>query len=80
MEQVDIIAQKFLEPLNDATKRLLAPITFQKNDRLHVELDKEGKRFIFNFYSIFPDGTKLSPSWNTRRLMERVPEDRKSVV
>lgn len=77
MEQVNVIAQEFIEPLNDSTKRLLSPITLQKNDHLHVELDKEGKRFIFNFYSIFPDGVKLSPSWNTRRFVERIPERKK---
>ena len=74
MEHINTITQKFIEPLNDTTKRLLSPIKVAKNDRLHVELDGTGKRFVFNFYSEFPDGTRLSPSWDFRTFINRIPE------
>lgn len=74
MKQVDLITQKFIEPLNDATKRLLSPIPLMANDHLHVGLDDVGKRFVLNFYALFPDGTRLSPSWSVRKFIQRIPE------
>jgi len=74
MQQIDVITQRFIEPLNDSTKKLFRPINFMQNDRLHIELDDEKKRFIFNFFAIFSDGTKTSPSWCVRKFMERIPE------
>ena len=47
MKQLDIITQNFIEPLNDSTKKLLAPIEFMMNDRLHISLDDKAKHFIF---------------------------------
>lgn len=74
MKSIDLITQRFIEPLNDSTKKLLAPINFRLNDRLHVELDDEKKRFIFNFFAVFPDGSMTSPSWSVRKFIERIPE------
>lgn len=74
MKEIDFITREFIEPLNDSTKRLLSPIVLAKNDHLHVGLDNAGKRFVFNFYSKFPDGTELSPSWNIKPFMGRIPE------
>lgn len=74
MKPIDVITQSFIEPLNDSTKKLLAPISFRLNDRLHISLDDEKKRFIFDFFAVFPDGTKVSSSWQTRKFMERIPE------
>lgn len=84
MGHIDTITRKFIEPLNDATKRLLSPIKVAKNDHLHVELDSAGKRFVFNFYAKFPNETKnmfdespeirRSPSWRFREFINRIPE------
>lgn len=74
METLDLITQKFIEPLNDATKKLLAPIRIAQNDHLHIELDEHGKRFIFNFYAMSYSETVTHPSWGCRRFMQRIPE------
>lgn len=74
MKQIDIITQQFIEPLNNSTKKLLAPIDFRLNDRLHVELDDEKKNFILNFFAVFPDNTKVKPSWIVRKFIQRIPE------
>ena len=75
MKQLDIITQNFLEPLNDSTKRLLAPIQFMSNDRLHIGLDDNNKRFIFDLYALRLDNTHKSPSWRAEKtFMSRIPE------
>ena len=85
MKQLDLITQNFLEPLNDSTKRLLAPIKFMMNDRLHISLDGKGRHFIFDTYALReklyhyenPDTATLkrSPSYRvSRAFMGRIPE------
>lgn len=73
-ERLNLIAQRFIEPLNDNTKKLLKPINFRPNDRLDISLDDEGKRFILNFYAQWPNDKRVAPSWNIRTFIERIPE------
>ncbi len=77
MNQTDLITQRFIEPLSENTKKLLTPIEFMPNDRLHVELDDEGKRFILSMFAIKIDGEQTKPSWGTRKFIQRIPERKK---
>jgi len=78
MENVDLITQKFIEPLNESTRRLLAPVNIQKNDHLHVGLDKDGERFYLYLYA------EYEPRYNTRlddrSLFDKVSEKRTTSV
>ena len=70
----DLISQKFIEPLSDSTKRLFLPISFAHNDKLHISLDEEGKRFLFKFYALTSDGREVTSSWIYKRFIQRIPE------
>jgi len=75
----DQITQRFLEPLNKATRSLLSPIRFQPNDYLHIELDDDCKRFVLSFFAMRKkwgdiEESRCSPSWATRRFMQRIPQ------
>ena len=75
---IDQITQRFLEPLNKATRNLLKPINFAKNDQLEICLDDDGKQFVLTFFAISSSqwsyGERTSPSWSIRRLMQRIPQ------
>ncbi len=79
MTRIDLITQKFIEPLNENTKNLLAPISLMPNDRLHVELDEKGKRFVFTFFAVTSNNEQTKPSWCSRKFIQRIPERKKLV-
>jgi len=76
----DVITQAFLEPLCDSTRKLLRPVSLQLNDYLEIDIDKEGKRFILNFYALIKDWSnptelkRRGPSWSVRHFVKRIPE------
>ena len=78
MKQIEQVTRTLIEPLNDTTKRLLSPIKFMLNDRLRVELDDEGKRFILDFYGENRDGSRTWPSSCAKTFLRRIPERRKA--
>ena len=76
---MDQITQRFLEPLNKATRQLLSPINFQPNDFLHISLADDGKRFVLTFFAMRKrwgenEETRCAPSWNVRVFMQRIPQ------
>jgi len=73
-ENVDLITQRFIEPLNDKTRQLFKPINFRTNDRCHIELNDTGKHFILDFFAVSFEGRRLSASWSVRKFVERIPE------
>ena len=70
---IDLIAERFIEPLNDQTRKLLSPIQYMKDDRMSVDLDKDGKRFILEFYRQVGEDRRR-PSYAVQRFMQRIPE------
>lgn len=61
-------AQAIIEPLCEETKLLLAPIRFDKKDRLHIDIDEEGKRFMVTPMSAVPVPRKAGiPIWEIMR-------------
>ena len=76
---VDLITKRFIEPLNDATRRLFRPILYAKTDRMHISLDDSGKHFVLKCYALAKrwnsnEMYEVGPSWSVRRFLERIPE------
>ena len=67
-----------MRALTLATARLLAPIKLQPNDRLELQLQKDGDQFTARIYSIDVENgkeKKALASWEARmKFIERVPE------
>lgn len=67
--------QRVIEPLCDATARLLQPLHFMDNDRMHVALDRGGRHFIVTFFAM-RNGQRTYASSVTHKFAGRVPERR----
>jgi len=73
MEQaLDQIIERFLEPLNDETKRLLRPID-TVNDYIELSCDDDGKNFIARTYAKLGD-RETWPSYACSKLLQRIPQ------
>jgi len=69
---LDTIVERFLEPLNSETKKLLAPIQVI-NDYIDFSVDNTGKNFIARFYAKLGDRETYS-SYASTRLLSRIPQ------
>ena len=71
-QALDTIIERFLEPLNEETRTLLAPIRVI-NDYVELSCDDTGKNFIAKFYAKLGDRMAY-PSYSTTKLLQRIPQ------
>ncbi len=71
-QTLDTIIERFLEPLNDETRNLLAPIRVV-NDYIELSCDDTGKNFVAKTYAKLGDRITWS-SYSTTKLLQRIPQ------
>ena len=64
-----------MKVLTSATERLFKPIEFDKSNRINISVDKEARKFIFDFYSIDSSGHRAFSVGNSAyKFIKRLPE------
>jgi len=71
--ELKTVVERFLEPLNDETKKLLRPIKAREHEMIELQLDDTGKSFIIDCYSML-DGEKTYSGYTHRTLINRIPQ------
>ena len=69
-------ARQQVDPLNDATARLLRPIALMRNDRLRISLDDTFKHFVVQPFAVGFNGGEYRASAGATKSILRIPERR----